>query len=254
MKFEEKLIKLRKSRHLSQEELGEHLNVTRQTISKWELGLSKPDMDKLIEISNFFNVSVDFLTNDNLNSEQNTNNYANNINTNSYPKAKKMNNKTIIILIIIGIVIIVSILGIIVVFTKSTFVSPFERIFNSILSEFDKSSERYDQIENMITTTMHEQMKNPNNDLNGISEESHNTKEEFNKVQQEMINEFEENKQIYNENKNTIIEQYNEYKDEIIEQYNEHKNEIMEQNKNTTIEKYNDIKKLQQDLLNKYNK
>lgn len=64
MKFEEKLIKLRKQNALSQEELAEKLNVTRQTISKWELGQSKPDMDKLIELSKLFEMSLDELTND----------------------------------------------------------------------------------------------------------------------------------------------------------------------------------------------
>lgn len=59
MKFEEKLIKLRKEKLLSQEELGEKLDVTRQTISKWELGQSKPDMEKLKEISTLFNISID---------------------------------------------------------------------------------------------------------------------------------------------------------------------------------------------------
>ena len=47
MKFYEKLIILRKKDLLSQEELAEKLDVTRQTISKWELGQSKPDIDKL---------------------------------------------------------------------------------------------------------------------------------------------------------------------------------------------------------------
>lgn len=69
MKFEEKLIKLRKEKILSQEELAEKLNVTRQTISKWELGQSKPDMDKLVEMSKFFEVPIDNLTNDNLDIE-----------------------------------------------------------------------------------------------------------------------------------------------------------------------------------------
>lgn len=64
MRFEEKIIKLRKQRNLSQEELAEKLNVTRQTISKWELGQSKPDMDKLIEMSKLFEVGVETLTND----------------------------------------------------------------------------------------------------------------------------------------------------------------------------------------------
>lgn len=64
MKFEEKLINLRKQKSMSQEELAEHLSVTRQTISKWELGQSKPDMDKLLEICRLFEVSVETLTNE----------------------------------------------------------------------------------------------------------------------------------------------------------------------------------------------
>lgn len=59
MKFNEKLIKLRKAAGLSQEELGNKLNVARQTVSKWELGETTPEMDKLVELSNLFNVSMD---------------------------------------------------------------------------------------------------------------------------------------------------------------------------------------------------
>lgn len=70
MKFEEKLIKLRKQKALSQEELAEKLNVTRQTISKWELGQSKPDMDKLIEMSKFFEISLENFANDELGLEE----------------------------------------------------------------------------------------------------------------------------------------------------------------------------------------
>ena len=61
MNFGTKLTKLRKKEGLSQEELGEKLNVTRQTISKWELGQSKPDTDKLKEICNLFNVDMNTL-------------------------------------------------------------------------------------------------------------------------------------------------------------------------------------------------
>ncbi len=59
MKFNEKLIKLRKAAGLSQEELGNRLDVARQTVSKWELGETTPEMDKLVELSNLFNVSMD---------------------------------------------------------------------------------------------------------------------------------------------------------------------------------------------------
>ena len=64
MKFNEKLIALRKKEGLSQEELGFKLNVTRQTVSKWELGQTTPEMDKLIEIGKTFNISVDELINE----------------------------------------------------------------------------------------------------------------------------------------------------------------------------------------------
>lgn len=63
MNFNEKLIELRKKGGLSQEELGYKLNVSRQTISKWELGQTTPEMDKLIELSKVFNITVDELIN-----------------------------------------------------------------------------------------------------------------------------------------------------------------------------------------------
>ena len=61
MNFNEKLIELRKTKGLSQESLGLEINVTRQTISKWELGETTPEMNKLIELSEFFKISVDEL-------------------------------------------------------------------------------------------------------------------------------------------------------------------------------------------------
>ena len=56
---------LRKANHLSQEELGDKLNVARQTVSKWELGETTPEMDKLEELSNLFEISIDELVKDN---------------------------------------------------------------------------------------------------------------------------------------------------------------------------------------------
>lgn len=80
MKFNQKLIELRKKKGLSQEELGYELSVTRQTISKWELGLSTPDMDKLMEISRFFNISIDDLTNENKDTNTNSTNNSSRVN------------------------------------------------------------------------------------------------------------------------------------------------------------------------------
>ena len=61
MEFNNKLYELRKKKGLSQEELANRLNVSRQTISKWEVGDSTPDMDKLAAISELFQVSLDEL-------------------------------------------------------------------------------------------------------------------------------------------------------------------------------------------------
>ena len=60
----EKLYKLRKNSGLSQEQLAEQLNVSRQAISKWESGIATPESEKLITISNYFGVSVDYLLKD----------------------------------------------------------------------------------------------------------------------------------------------------------------------------------------------
>ncbi|MBR2036426.1 MAG: helix-turn-helix transcriptional regulator [Agathobacter sp.] len=60
----EKIYKLRKNSGLSQEQLAEKLNVSRQAISKWESGTAVPESEKLVTISNYFGVSVDYLLKD----------------------------------------------------------------------------------------------------------------------------------------------------------------------------------------------
>ncbi|MDE6386163.1 MAG: helix-turn-helix domain-containing protein, partial [Eubacterium sp.] len=61
MAFKENLVFLRKSLNLSQEELAEKINVTRQAISKWENGQSTPDMDTILLLCDYFNVTADQL-------------------------------------------------------------------------------------------------------------------------------------------------------------------------------------------------
>ena len=61
MKFNEKLIMLRKQHNLSQEQVAEKLGVARQTISKRELGETTPEMDKLIIMSELYNITLDEL-------------------------------------------------------------------------------------------------------------------------------------------------------------------------------------------------
>ncbi len=64
MKFGDKLIALRKKNGLSQEELAEKLNVSRQSVSKWESNNTYPETEKIVLICNLFNCSMDELIND----------------------------------------------------------------------------------------------------------------------------------------------------------------------------------------------
>ena len=59
MNIGEKIYNLRKKKNLSQEDLASVLNVSRQTISKWETGESNPDIDKIVPLCNFFEISTD---------------------------------------------------------------------------------------------------------------------------------------------------------------------------------------------------
>lgn len=64
MTLSEKIQLLRKKSGLSQEELAEKLEVSRQSVSKWELGQAFPEMSKMLQLSEIFGVSVDYLLKD----------------------------------------------------------------------------------------------------------------------------------------------------------------------------------------------
>lgn len=61
MEFAEKLITLRKSKELTQEQLADILSVSRQSVSKWENGQVIPDVEKIVELSKIFDVTTDYL-------------------------------------------------------------------------------------------------------------------------------------------------------------------------------------------------
>lgn len=65
MNLPEKLTYLRKQKGLTQSDLAETLNVSRQAISRWEVGTAAPSTDNLKMLSNLYGVSVDYLLNDN---------------------------------------------------------------------------------------------------------------------------------------------------------------------------------------------
>ena len=61
MTIAEKLKQLRKDNNMTQEDLAEKLNVSRQTISKWETNTTIPDADSIVAISKLFNITTDEL-------------------------------------------------------------------------------------------------------------------------------------------------------------------------------------------------
>ena len=65
----EKLALLRKKKGITQEESSEILNVSRQSVSRWEKDIAFPETDKLIKLSKMFECSIDFLLNDTIHEE-----------------------------------------------------------------------------------------------------------------------------------------------------------------------------------------
>lgn len=64
MKLSDKLVGLRKSAGMSQEELAEKLNVSRQAVSRWEMGTAMPDAANILQLSKLFHVTTDYLLNE----------------------------------------------------------------------------------------------------------------------------------------------------------------------------------------------
>lgn len=64
MKLSDKIIKLRKARGWSQEDFAEKLNVSRQAVSRWENGTALPDANNILQLSKLFQVSADYLLNE----------------------------------------------------------------------------------------------------------------------------------------------------------------------------------------------
>ncbi|MEA4947815.1 MAG: helix-turn-helix transcriptional regulator, partial [Oscillospiraceae bacterium] len=84
----DKILMLRKQSGISQEELADKLNVSRQAISRWEMGSAQPDANNILQISKLFSVTTDYLLNDDYESD------------NDLPKVKKVredNSKQILI-------------------------------------------------------------------------------------------------------------------------------------------------------------
>ena len=79
MKLSDKIIQLRKANGWSQEDLAERLNISRQSISRWEGATAQPDAANILQLSKLFGVTADYLLNDEYESD------------NDLPKVKKLN-------------------------------------------------------------------------------------------------------------------------------------------------------------------
>ena len=66
----DKIINLRKRERWSQEDLAERLNVSRQSVSKWESAQSIPELEKILQLSRLFCVSTDYLLKDEIEAEE----------------------------------------------------------------------------------------------------------------------------------------------------------------------------------------
>lgn len=147
MNFGTKLTKLRKKEGLSQEELGEKLNVTRQTISKWELGQSKPDTDKLKEICNLFNVDMNTLVDEETELKgSEIKNETNKISVDE-PKPRRW---LLVVLIVVALIIVIILLNKIIIVKQEKennntnswgIFEVFKKMgFGEMKSDFDKNS------------------------------------------------------------------------------------------------------------------
>jgi transcriptional regulator with XRE-family HTH domain len=170
MKFSSKLENLRKSKNMSQEELAQKLNVTRQTISKWELDQTVPDMNKLIEISKLFGLSLDELVNDidkKVDSEKIYKETA----------VEKKNKKIALRILIIGIIISLIICGIGFLKQKES-VKINEQAYNDA---YNKSKEKVDAANNRLSE-IDTEMENLKEQINNMETEISTMKNEKSKI------------------------------------------------------------------------
>ena len=76
MNVSQKILLQRKKKGISQEDLANALNVSRQAVSKWESSQSVPDMDKIVALSSYFNITTDYLLKDEIETIDGADNYS----------------------------------------------------------------------------------------------------------------------------------------------------------------------------------
>ena len=130
MELGNKIMKLRKEKKLSQETLADMLGVTRQTISNWELNVTKPDISQVKNISKYFNISIDELLDNDIRD----------IIEKKVSNTEKITNKTRknikILIITLYFIILISIISFTVyLYTIKDFTKEYQGEFTCILGE-----------------------------------------------------------------------------------------------------------------------
>lgn len=187
MNFSERLIKLRKENGLSQEELGYKLNVTRQTVSKWELGQTTPEMSKLVEMSKLFGVTLDELTDNKALENESIEN--NNIEENHNKR------NIIIVILLVSILVILVILGINKIYNRSSKEGIFEKVFGDV---FDSQDEVMSQAQNLFEDITQVGQNLLNQQTGNQSEQ--NLINQVTQMGQDLINNSGFNQDVFNSN------------------------------------------------------
>ena len=148
---------LRKQNNLSQEQLAEKIGVARQTISKWELGETYPDIDQSRQLSQIFNVSLDDLTNNDIR----------NILITKISNTEKLTKTIISILKIILLVIIISVIVLVsIIYFREYFdVQPIETM-QSIECTIDGEDYSYEVWMNNETSNIIDKLVTNDKDIN----------------------------------------------------------------------------------------
>lgn len=108
----ENIKSLRKQKGITQEELAIRLNVVRQTVSKWEKGLSVPDAEMLIRIADIFEISVSELLGANIKNETSRNEIAEQLSRINEQLALKNRRGKLVLKVILGVIIGIIVLNI----------------------------------------------------------------------------------------------------------------------------------------------
>ncbi len=181
MKINEKIMNLRKKAGISQEELAEKLNVTRQTVSKWELGTINPKMDKISEMSKIFNVTLEEL----INEEEIVMEEKEKVSANSYtPKDNNVRKWPIILTGVLLIVLLIVLIFRIIVMGSVLDIG--NNIFSFIMSSMKSTNDDYHK-------QYEEKQKSLLEFYNNVSAQMNQEYEEEKKKSEKKHEEFEKN-------------------------------------------------------------